>query len=425
MQVTDVGPIPITYSLLTRNILVSITMEGVPNEFPILCRTVLVGPGTPDASDLRGVTKDATSSIAVVAGRDTSVACPLPPVLPSSARNVTGYDLFISANGYNWFYTGRLGLVSPPIVAIVRPSIGPVGQKLQLHVSGSAFLQTSRIQCSFSLLNGTSYLQVYSNRAEYVNSSFLQCSTPRAAELNWSTLDEIRAAFAGGMLLSFKVDVSLNGRDPGLAAQDSAGQNMFYGYAEPDGFAVIPREAAIKESGSAAPVFQAFNVSLFGVSLGYSSVQVPTRLWARLTYPSFCADSNYSPCWQRISSVFPGGLNRTRVFVRIAEAPIMPAEHRARLGLEFSLDSGANVNRMQQTLTVYYTPGTPPIASVYPGLPGGGTQPACRTNGGICGAGICGSIPTLTMDICLCFHAQVCSACFVNDCSKILIESSR
>ena len=95
--------------------------------------------------------------------------------------------------------------------------------------------------------------------------------------------------------------------------------------------------------------------------------------------------------------------------MRIAEAPIMPAESRAHLGLEFSLDSGAIVNRIQQPLTIYYTSGTPPAASVYPGLPGGGIQPTCRTNGGICGAGICGLIPTLTMDICLCFHAQASS----------------
>ncbi len=369
----------------------------------------MVGPGAPEAANLRGSFTDAILSVRFASGRETGVACPLPPVQQSSDRDVSGYDMFISANGYNWLYTGRLGLVSPPVVALVRPSIGPIGRKLQLYVSGSAFLRTSKLQCSFSLLNGTSYITVYSARAEYSNSSFLQCLTPHAAELDLLNLYEVRNAFAGGALLRFKVDVSLNGRDLGLASQTP--QNVFYGFDEPVIHAVIPREAAVKESGNAAPVFTAFNISLYGVSLGYSSVQIPTRFWARLTFPSFCADRSFSqtsPCWQSTLSVFPGGFNRTRAFVRISEAPMMPVERRARLGLEFSLDGGVNVNRIQQALTIFYTPGTAPVSSVYPALPGGGAPPTCRTNGGICGAGICGSIQALTMDICLCFQAQVC-----------------
>ncbi len=410
MQVSDVGPTPIAYTSKPGNIFISIDLQGVPYDFPILCRIVSVPPGSADATDLRGYSPDAVLSVSSSSERERSVGCQLPPVKQSSALSVSGYDLFLSANGYNWLYTGRLGLVPPPVVAVVRPSIGPVGRKLPIFVSGSAFLKTTRLQCIFSVLNGTSYIQVYSDRAEYANSSFLQCMTPRAAELNLSSLFEIRSAFAAGALLRLQVDVSLNGRDPGLA-QDLLGQNIFYGFGEPAVFAVIPREAAIKDSANAVPVFTAFNISLFGVNLGYSGTQILPRFWARLTFPPFCADSSYTPttaCWQRISSVLTGGFNRTKAIVRIAEAPTLTpgSERRARLGLEFSIDGGSTVSRIEQALTIYYTTGTVPIS--YPGLPGGGLPPSCRSNGGICGAGICGSVLTLATDICLCFHAQVC-----------------
>ena len=401
-QVVNIGPEPITFSPKSGSIPLIITLHGVPFGFNILCRHVLLGSSTPEAADLRGTFTDSVIALRAPSQTGQGYICPLPTVQQSSG--IVAYDLYLSANSYNWLYASRINLVPAPLVRLVKPSSGPVAVAIQLTVFGTAFLATSNLTCVFGVPNGTTYINAFFTDAVYSNNSFLSCVTPKIGQIA-----NMYPAFAVGGLIPFQVGVSLNGRDASLGTFNPSSQTKFYSFDEPVIYDIIPRDASVKDPGqTTAPTVLGYNISIFGTGLGFDGSQPLPQFWARLTFPQFCATRNSGAsgqCWQRTATVFAGGLNRTRAYVLIAQAPQLTGTVRkAPLGLEFSVDGGSTISQAPQAINIYYVSTTPLLGAAQAG---GGATPSCQSAVGDCGAGICSLPGASPSDACLCFHVQV------------------
>jgi hypothetical protein len=395
-------PLPFTYSPAAGTISIILSVQDMPSGFPFICRKVDFGPDSAGPPDLFGRYSDSVSGVNVSVKSGQGFMCPVPAVRQSQSVNVTGFDLFISANHVNWAHAGRILLQQRPMTTRVRPSSGPLSSALQITVMGFRFLSTSSLACAFSVSNVS---VVHYSAAVFVNSTMVLCNSPQLDKIDISPFPDVIAGYIREGLIRFQVHVSLNGREIGDVVVDATSQSRFYGFDPPDVLFVTPRDAAIKDTGSSS-VIQPYNLSVFGTTLGFNTLSPPSQFWARLTFPPFCADTDsaaFKTCWQRNTVVFPGGFNATRALIRVSDAPVLSGSAKvARIGLEFSVDNGATISRAPQIINLYYTTSSSSVIQA-----GGGSAPSCSNAVMDCGAGICSAASAPLSDVCLCFHVQV------------------